>query len=846
MKTLVATALLAYANADETSLLQRSATSNKLAVTSEIKAKDSTAKLLDSAVAMIKNGVTPDVITFVDSTNEAIDGGEESALQTIRDAHQREQEEMYRLYDSLQAEVDLLLERRAETEVHNANRLAASEEHHTCRAGEAYHCAKSRRCEEQLRQKWVTVKHEESVMREIHGYIHDEWCIHPPFFAEIDAWLSHPFNWAQTSPYPILDLPQDVRDFRHVSVGYFHDYREQKTITERAWLEYNEKLEECAVLEEEWEIAAEPCDQAQMTAHEHACQHAEAAREARERFGREWTSIHAEFMRARSRIESNEADRKNEYETLKIVQCLLDHVHSAVVTSLETGAPCPTEDSDPEGVTLAIEDCHVVQRGCPETPAPRGYWITDYTNADSFTKELCIDYQDPPEMPELPPVEDPPCTPAYIAQEQAQFLETIQTSYAAELAANADYSNDPLTAYQTVLSEAGWAGCAPPLVCVDCAGFEPEEPCLEHTGGAATCRLHEEYLSPGQSNANTFRCLDGTCIPQRGRCNAAQNCADGSDEAGCDAESNHFVPAYLSANFACPADFHDDVHFRCANSQCIEKVGMCNGIDNCADGSDEAQCSGSIQVSVEATSGRTITVETLQTHTGVFHDRSYHFDSLGHFTGKTFIKYSNDDKMTDHEHVMTKLRILEPLTVFIVKLDQHSLPWLAMEGYRPTSYTGVSFSGIRDTPHKEWDSSLLTTDHFAASSVYSKTFPAGTVSIPGNNGGDGSFLIFLDRPSTEDEFDNRLSAYWEHGNCGVHGNDWNWGWCGNQAGNCPLTISNELVSEICASGEAELAAFHGTGEAHSYTRDGCDYFWHVAPGHLPDQRHHRVGDDCSP
>jgi hypothetical protein len=153
---------------------------------------------------------------------------------------------------------------------------------------------------------------------------------------------------------------------------------------------------------------------------------------------------------------------------------------------------------------------------------------------------------------------------------------------------------------------------------------------------------------------------------------------------------------------------------------------------------------------VEATSGRTITVESLQMNTGVFHDREYNFDSLGHFTGKTFIKYSNDDKHTDHIHVMTKMRTVEPLTVYIVKLESQSLPWLQAEGYERSSYTGVSFSGVRETRHKEWDSSLLTTDHFAAEAVWSKTFPAGTISIPGNNGGDGSFLIFLDRPGACD------------------------------------------------------------------------------------------------
>ena len=87
-------------------------------------------------------------------------------------------------------------------------------------------------------------------------------------------------------------------------------------------------------------------------------------------------------------------------------------------------------------------------------------------------------------------------------------------------------------------------------------------------------------------------------------------------------------------------------------------------------------------------------MESLQQHTGVFHDRDNNFDSLGHFTGKTFIKYSNDDKFTDHEHVMTKIRTVEPLTVYIVKLEAHSLPSLQAEGYERSSYSGVSFSGI--------------------------------------------------------------------------------------------------------------------------------------------------------
>jgi len=138
-------------------------------------------------------------------------------------------------------------------------------------------------------------------------------------------------------------------------------------------------------------------------------------------------------------------------------------------------------------------------------------------------------------------------------------------------------------------------------------------------------------------------------------------------------------------------------------------------------------------------------VETLQSNTGAFHDRSYHFNSLGDFTGKTFIKYDNDDKMTDHIHVMTKLRTMEPTTVYVVKQTTNGLPWLEQFGFERVARTGVTFTGQRSTRHKEWDPSLLTTDSFDASEVFSKTYAAGTISLPGNGEGDGSFLIFMEK-----------------------------------------------------------------------------------------------------
>ena len=89
MRTLVAAAFVASARADETSLMQdlvKRSASNKLSA--DATRQDSTSKLLDTAVNMIKNGVTPDVITFVDATTQDIN---EEVLIAIQSEHDIDQ-----------------------------------------------------------------------------------------------------------------------------------------------------------------------------------------------------------------------------------------------------------------------------------------------------------------------------------------------------------------------------------------------------------------------------------------------------------------------------------------------------------------------------------------------------------------------------------------------------------------------------------------------------------------------------------------------------------------------------------------------------------------------------------
>ncbi|XP_040174027.1 putative vitellogenin receptor [Anopheles arabiensis] len=74
--------------------------------------------------------------------------------------------------------------------------------------------------------------------------------------------------------------------------------------------------------------------------------------------------------------------------------------------------------------------------------------------------------------------------------------------------------------------------------------------------------------------AHEFQCENGACIPAAGHCNDIQDCADGSDESGCD-------------YFLCRAPFW----YRCRHeSTCISGSSRCDGQRDCLGGDDEENC----------------------------------------------------------------------------------------------------------------------------------------------------------------------------------------------------------------------------------------------------------------
>jgi len=166
-------------------------------------------------------------------------------------------------------------------------------------------------------------------------------------------------------------------------------------------------------------------------------------------------------------------------------------------------------------------------------------------------------------------------------------------------------------------------------------------------------------------------------------------------------------------------------------------------VANCANGADEEGCPTTTQgLTLEAFTGYTATIVQPAIEELVFTDRTYTFESLGSFTGKSYIRHSNEDKHIRNSHVQMKLRLPQPMAIYVNKLDDTELPWLEAQGWTLTNLDGVTYHGTRETRHTDWDADTLLDTHYGPGQVWQKIFPAGAVEMPGNNGGDGSYVMF--------------------------------------------------------------------------------------------------------
>jgi hypothetical protein len=322
--------------------------------------------LMESATTMLKNGATPAVVDFAEETLGEVSG---VVIPAIINESENDQRFIYSLHSRFQVIHERLESDNQEVFQLNFEEQTLSAEHKDCRDTEAGKCQGKRECEMELYRLWVSWVTEEEELREIHGYISGHFC--PP------------------------GANGTLHAFRVASVPWMQQYMAQKIVVDRAELAYDQKVPDCRITHGLLDDQSAMCNHRQTELEQKACAHATKISEVLNTYHNDYVQAASAYNCAVEEIMQLERDRKREWITLQVVNCLLERIRE------QNGVPC---DDSNGGVTEEVGVCeerHGIAVCSDDEGEPR----------------LCLDYPPVPPHPPTCPARDAVigvCLPDYI------------------------------------------------------------------------------------------------------------------------------------------------------------------------------------------------------------------------------------------------------------------------------------------------------------------------------------------------------------------------------------------------------------------------------------------------
>jgi len=308
--------LFASVSADQISLMQDVKKSSK-------RDGKHMSALMESAKGMLKNGATPDVVSFAEETLADIAA---VVIPAIVDESRVQQNAVLSKWTQMRYLIDHQLPEWKQTILQWSNEVtAASSVHQECRRVEEGLCydAGKRPCEMELYGLWINWVDEESRLREYHNDIDGHFC--PP------------------------GANGTLHRFRQESVGFMTSYMNQKAEVDLAETAYDNYRPQCIVRHNDLDGQSTQCNQDQFDLESKACSHMRAVQQTLEDFEARYTAITVEWAEAWENVRTDEVMRQREYRQIKIVECLLGRIHEL------NGRPC--DDATGE-VDFEMSHCH--------------------------------------------------------------------------------------------------------------------------------------------------------------------------------------------------------------------------------------------------------------------------------------------------------------------------------------------------------------------------------------------------------------------------------------------------------------------------------------------------------
>jgi len=443
-------------------------TAQSLAVGATSK-KPAIQSLMESATTFLKNGATSDVVDFAEETLAEVTS---VVIPAIIAESENDQAFIHSLHRRFEVIRQSLNTSNLEVFQLNSEEQRLSGEHKGCRDHEHQKCEGKRNCEMELYRLWTQWVSEEEDLREIHNHIWGHFC--PP------------------------GTNGTLHSFRVQSVPWMQQYMAQKVVVDTAEVTYDNKVPNCRITHAELDEQSSQCNVLQTNLEETACSLGLKINEVLTTYYNDFAQAESSYHCAVQEIMELERDRKREWITLQVVNCLLVRIREV------NGAPC---DESTGTVTSQVGICEEQHSRAVCSPA-------DATSTTSGEPRLCLDYPAVPLDPDFCPARD---------QVVGVCLPVLQAMPCAGEWHNQEYANLPAVPLAPFSHEN--PGCNAYPECEGCQAITPPTPtiidaCPGYTVDgcdSANAEVGEHPLTHAAGGTADVRCcsIDGdTCQSQ--------------------------------------------------------------------------------------------------------------------------------------------------------------------------------------------------------------------------------------------------------------------------------------------------------------------------------------------